>query len=146
MSSIYISCRPEETRMAVVNNHRLVDFVIERNSEQHLVSSIFKGRIANVVKSLQAAFVDLGQGPNGFLYLGDRGKATQGASILVQVTKDARSTKGPAVTRNITLPGRYVVLTPFENKVALSKNIAPKSVRNRIRKFVEEYKPARLDW
>ena len=144
MSSIYISCRPEETRMAVVNNHRLVDFVIERNSEQHLVSSIFKGRIANVVKSLQAAFVDLGQGPNGFLYLGDRDKATQGASILVQVTKDARSTKGPAVTRNITLPGRYVVLTPFENKVALSKNIAPKSVRNRIRKFVEEYKPAQI--
>lgn len=144
MSTIYVSCRPEETRMAVVNNHRLVDFVIERNGEQHLVSSIFKGRIANVVPGIQAAFVDLGKGPNGFLYLQGKEKISQGQSILVQVTKDARSTKGPAVTRNITIPGRYVVLTPFENKVALSKSISPKSVRNRIRKFVEEYKPAQM--
>ena len=144
MSTIYISYRPEETRMAVVNNHRLVDFVIERNGEQHLVSSIFKGRVANVVKGIQAAFVELGQGPNGFLYLQGNEKVTKGENVLVQVTKDARSTKGPAVTRNITLPGRYVVLTPFENKVALSKNISPKSLRNRIRKFVEEYKPAQI--
>ena len=141
MSIIYVSVRPEETRMGVTSSERLVDYVVERNSEQHLVSSVFQGRVANVLPGIQAAFIDIGKEQNAFLYIGPEEKLTQGQSLLVQVTKDARSTKGPAVTRDISLPGRFVVLQPFNPRIALSKQLSPKSLRSKIRKVAEEHQP-----
>ena len=141
MSIIYVSVRPEETRMGVTSSERLVDYVVERNSEQHLVSSVFQGRVANVLPGIQAAFIDIGKEQNAFLYIGPEEKLTQGQSLLVQVTKDARSTKGPAVTRDISLPGRFVVLKPFNPRIALSKQLSPKSLRSKIRKVAEEHQP-----
>ena len=66
MSIIYVSVRPEETRMGVTSSERLVDYVVERNSEQHLVSSVFQGRVANVLPGIQAAFIDIGKEQNAF--------------------------------------------------------------------------------
>jgi len=141
MTTIIVSVRPEETRMGVVVNNRLCEYVVERNSEQHLVSSVFKGKINNVVPGIQAAFVDIGRDKNAFLYMEKGEKLTEGQSILVQVIKDARGTKGPTVTREITLPGRYVVLQPFRDNIGLSKKITAKSERTRLRKIVESNKP-----
>ncbi len=141
MSTILISVHPEETRMGVVRQNRLVDYVVERNSEQHLVSSVFLARVNNLVPGIQAAFLDIGQQQNAFLHLPLTTKLTQGQSVLVQVRKDARSTKGPAATRDISLPGRYVVLQPFSPRVVLSKKIAPKSVRHKLKSFIEEICP-----
>lgn len=144
MSTIYVSVHPEETRMGVVNNHKLVDFVVERSSEQHLVSSVFKGKVTRVVRNIQAAFVDIGKEQNAFLYVAKNEHVNEGDTLLVQVTKDARSTKGPAVTRNITLPGRYVVLQPFAHKVALSKQITGKGERKRLRQIGEQHQPPHM--
>ena len=141
MTTIIVSVKPEETRMGVVANHRLCEYVVERNSEQHLVSSIFKGKVNNVVPGIQAAFVDIGKDKNAFLYMEKGEKLTEGQSILVQVVKDARGTKGPAVTREITIPGRYVVLQPFRDTISLSKKITGKSERNRLRTIMETNKP-----
>ena len=101
MTTIIVSVKPEETRMGVVANHRLCEYVVERNSEQHLVSSIFKGKVNNVVPGIQAAFVDIGKDKNAFLYMEKGEKLTEGQSILVQVVKDARGTKGPAVQEKL---------------------------------------------
>lgn len=141
MSTIYLSVHPEETRMGRVEDGQLVDYVVERNSENHLVSSVFQGRVHNVVPGVQAAFIDIGYPKNAFLYVEEDAHLTQGEKVLVQVIKDARSTKGPAVTQDISLPGRYVVLQPFTPRLALSKKLAPKSLRARIKKVVEEHQP-----
>ena len=141
MSIIYVSIRPEETRMGVTTSERLVDYVVERNSETHLVSSVFQGRVANVLPGIQAAFIDIGKEQNAFLYIEPEEKLTQGQNVLVQVIKDARSTKGPAVTRDISLPGRFVVLQPFNPRIALSKKLSPKSLRQKIRQVAEEHQP-----
>jgi len=127
--------------MGVTTSERLVDYVVERNSETHLVSSVFQGRVANVLPGIQAAFIDIGKEQNAFLYIEPEEKLTQGQSVLVQVIKDARSTKGPAVTRDISLPGRFVVLQPFNPRIALSKKLSPKSLRQKIRQVAEEHQP-----
>ncbi len=63
---------------------------------------------------------------------------------LVQILKEPISTKGPRLTCEITLPGRFVVLTPFENMVAVSKKIMDDNERKRLKTLVESIKPAKF--
>ena len=76
---IIISSTPEEVRMGLVNNGILQEFMVERAMSAHLVGSIFLGRVSNVVKGIQAAFIDIGLDQNAFLYLGDSSDLTEGA-------------------------------------------------------------------
>lgn len=77
MKQILINVSGMETRVAVVDNGILADYFIERRDDDHLVGSIFKGRISNLEPSLQAAFVDIGSGKNAFLHYWDMLPATQ---------------------------------------------------------------------
>lgn len=133
MNTIYVSVRPEETRMGQVEDGRLRDYAVERRSADNLVGNVYRGRVSNVVPGIQAAFVDLNTDKNGFLTLKKGEKLCEGQMVLVQVVKDARGSKGPAITRNITLPGRYVVLEPFGSRISLSKKISCKTKRNQLR-------------
>ena len=99
--TIIISATPEETRMALTEDGKLMEYVVERNSEQHMVGNVFKGKVKNVVRGIQAAFVDIGREQNAFLFLGENSDVTEGQSVLIQVTKDARGTKGPTAAREI---------------------------------------------
>ena len=94
-AKIIIGATEDETRMGLVEDGRLMEYLVERAEENHLVGSIFKGRVCNVVRGIQAAFIDIGLEQNAFLYLGDKMDVTEGQSILVQISKDARGTKGP---------------------------------------------------
>ena len=74
MKSIIVNVMPEETRIAVKENNRLTSLELERPRHSHLVGNIYKGIVQNVLPGMQAAFVDIGQSKNAFLYIGD-GKA-----------------------------------------------------------------------
>lgn len=140
-AKIIIGATEDETRMGLVENGRLVEYLVERTAEQHLVGSIFKGRVCNVVRGIQAAFVDIGLEQNAFLYLGEKQNVTEGQSIVVQISKDARGTKGPTATREITLPGRYVVLLPHADYVGISRKITDKEERERLHSVCEGVRP-----
>jgi ribonuclease G len=71
VKEIFISSDAHETRVAVTEDKRLEEFYVERTSDQRLVGSIYKGRITSVVPGIGAAFVDIGLGKNGFLYVSD---------------------------------------------------------------------------
>ena len=131
--TIIISATPEETRMALTEDGKLMEYVVERNSEQHMVGSVFKGKVKNVVRGIQAAFVDIGREQNAFLFLGENSDVTEGQSVLVQVTKDARGTKGPRVGREIALPGRYAVLLPSSDYIGISHKISNKDEKQRLK-------------
>ncbi|MFA5203164.1 MAG: Rne/Rng family ribonuclease [Lentisphaeria bacterium] len=77
MKQILINCGGLETRVAVTDNGKLQDYFIERRNQEHLVGSIYKGRICNLEASLQAAFVDIGQEKNAFLHYWDMIPASQ---------------------------------------------------------------------
>ncbi len=140
-AKIIIGVTQEETRMGLVENGRLMEFMVERADENHLVGSIYKGRVCNVVKGIQAAFVDIGLEQNAFLYLGDKIDVTEGQSILVQISKDARGTKGPTAVRDITLPGKYVVLLPHASYIGVSRKITDKAEKERLTKICQQLRP-----
>ncbi len=141
-AKILIGATEDETRMGLLENGRLMEYLVERAEENHLVGSIFKGRVCNVVRGIQAAFIDIGLEQNAFLYLGDKIDITEGQSLLVQISKDARGTKGPTATREITLPGKYVVLLPHASYIGVSRKISDKAERERLTKACDA---ARVD-
>ncbi len=129
---------PEESRVAIVENGRLSELFIERMWEVQQSGEIYKARVESVMPGMNAAFVSLGDGRNGFLYLNDaRGvNIRENADILVQVVKTARKNKGPRVTTRISLPGRYLVLIPGARDVGVSKRIAKEEERARLKRCV----------
>ena len=141
-AKIIIGATEDETRMGLVQNGSLLEYLVERKEEKHLVGSIFKGKVCNVVRGIQAAFVDIGLEQNAFLYLGEKPNVTEGQSLVVQISKDARGTKGPTATRELTLPGRYVVLLPQADYVGISRKITDKEERERLNMICEGVRPA----
>ncbi|HIU64798.1 MAG TPA: Rne/Rng family ribonuclease [Candidatus Avacidaminococcus intestinavium] len=138
---IIISETPEETRMALVEDDRLAEYIVERSSERHLVGSIFTGKVKNIVRGLQAAFIDIGREQNAFLFVPEDSVVNEGQTVIVQIAKDSRGTKGPMATRSIALPGKYLVLLPFSNYVGVSHKIKGKEEKTRLKELIEQNKP-----
>ena len=163
---LIINSESLEIRVAVLEDGRLEDFGIERTSEERLVGSIFKGKIKNLEDGLKAAFVDIGFEKNAFLHYWDivpnnfdsgveiverdnkrreRPRVTQkdiprvyppGSDIIVQVTKGPIGTKGPRITTNLALPGRYLVLLPNSDQSGISRKIENPDERHRLKKIL----------
>ncbi|MCQ2373982.1 MAG: Rne/Rng family ribonuclease [Phascolarctobacterium sp.] len=140
IAKIIIGSSEDENRMGLLEDGQLMEYLVERHGEQHLVGSVFKGRVCNVVRGIQAAFVDIGTEQNAFLYLGNGLNVTEGQSLLVQISKDARGTKGPTATCDITLPGKYVVLVPNANYIGISRKITEKEERDRLNAICSKHK------
>ena len=126
---------PEESRVAIVENGRLSELFIERMWECQKSGEIYKARVESVLPGMNAAFVGLGDGRNGFLYLNDaKGvRIKEGGEVLVQVVKTARKNKGARVTTRLSLPGRYLVLVPGGHDVGVSKRITREEERARLK-------------
>ncbi|WP_428897065.1 ribonuclease G [Parelusimicrobium proximum] len=137
----------EETRIAVMENGRISDLMWERRGSLNIVGNIYKATVENVLPGISSAFVNIGYEKNAYLYISDvlgverdniEKALKKGQEIMVQVVKDAIGTKGMKVTMDITLPGRYLVLTPFQGFVGVSKNIEDNEERRKLNKIVEE--------
>lgn len=121
----------EEMRVAAVDGTKLVNFDIETTSKEQRRGNVYKGVITRVEPSLEACFVDYGTDKHGFLpfreidfktvngdgnYRRDLSQIKEGLEVIVQVEKDERGNKGAAITSNISIPGRYIVLMPTHSK------------------------------
>ncbi len=148
--TIIVNIVPEETRMALLEDGRLAETAIERTASGHIVGNIYKGRIQNVLPGMQAVFVDIGRDRNAFLHVGDlagghartKEPLSIGREIIVQVAKDALGTKGPRLTSQLTLPGRYVVLMPTVDFLGVSRRIPEEEERKRLKEVAERVRPA----
>jgi ribonuclease G len=136
----------EETRIAILEDGRLAELHWERKNSQNIVGNIYKGTVENVLPGISSAFVNIGFEKNAYLYisdvLGEKNAAIdstlkKGQQIMVQVAKEAISTKGPKVTMDVTMPGRYLVFTPFQSYVGISKHIAEPEERQRLEKIMD---------
>ena len=119
----------DELRVALVDGAKLYDFDTESPDKVLLKGSIFKATVSRIESSLDAAFVNFGSERHGFLPLKDlsseyykkiNGKTEctlkEGQEIVVQVTKEERGTKGAALTTQIGLAGRFLVLIPNSSR------------------------------
>jgi len=156
---IVANIEPFETRVAVLEDGQLVNFFVERG--EPLAGNIYKGRVANVLPGMEAAFIDIGLERNAFLHVGDvraqrlageevddsfgRGAIAQrlrvGQEILVQVTKEPMGTKGARVTTYVALPAYYLVLMPTVNYVGVSRRIEREQERRRLRQLADKLRP-----
>ena len=136
MKKILINAtQAEETRVAIVDGQKLHNFDIEIPSRQQKKSNIYKGIVSRVEPSLEAAFINYGSERHGFLPLKEISREyypedhdensgrppiqsllKEGQEILIQVSKEERGNKGAALSTQISLAGRYLVLMPNSPK------------------------------
>ncbi|ACM61204.1 ribonuclease G [Caldicellulosiruptor bescii] len=158
-SEIIVDVSFNQTRVAVLEDKELVEIYIEREDSQSIVGNIYKGVVENILPGMDAAFVNIGQEKNAFLYLGDVNRLEFGDTdeyyeiktnplalrcgqeIVVQVIKEGYDQKGPRVTTNITLPGRYLVLLPCTEYVGVSKRIESEEERQRLKEIACRIRP-----
>jgi ribonuclease G len=204
---ILINGTPRETRVAILEDDRLAELMIDRPDHRRSVGDIYLGRVEAVLPGIQAAFIDIGFEKSAFLHASDllepdedeeedeeddvehpddaaaaeaaaasgqagdrrhnerrgngRGEpearqrevssrsaipniqdlVKKGETKLVQVTKEPISTKGPRVTAQISLPGRFLVYMPYASKVGVSRKIESREQRARLREMVSGLLP-----
>ena len=144
----------EQARIAALLKDDRVDELIVAKG-QYQIDDIFLGTIENVLPGIDAAFIDIGESEkNGFIHVSDLGplKLKKGAAgitelleprqkVLVQVMKEPTGTKGPRLTGNISLPGKYIILQPFGQGVNISRKINTETERSRLRALGVLIKP-----
>jgi ribonuclease G len=160
---LLVSVDRGETRVAILEHEernkqaepRVAEIYIERRGSRSIVGNVYKGKVDNVLPGLEAAFVDIGLDKNGFLHADDivipgvevarrgrsgrqRGKRITellkpGQEILVQAVKDPLKTKGPRLSMQLSIAGRYLVYVPQGEGVGVSRRLDTKE-RDRVRK------------
>ena len=165
---IIINLSEYETRIAILEDSKLMELWVERPERERMVGDIYKGIVKAVLPGMQAAFLDLGLEKSAFLHVSDitdlyeadfleeeelaqRKKKKhyhkieellkKDQEILVQIMKEPMGTKGTKVTSQLSLAGRYLVLVPGEENIAVSKKIAEREERKRLKRIVSGLKP-----
>ncbi len=157
----------EECRIAIVEDGQLEEFYSEPTNAVSRVGNIYVGKVTNVERAIQAAFVDFGTEENGFLHVSDLhpqyfpgededtkervGKKTprrsrppieqclkRGQEIIVQVLKEGVGTKGPTLTSYLSIPGRFLVMMPQMDRVGVSRKEEDDDKRRAAKKILDQ--------
>lgn len=157
---MFISVLPgEQIEVVLSKDGKVQEYYVEMLQQTKTKRNIYKGIVHNIDPALQAAFVNYGAAKNGFLqvdevhpeYFQTQLQASKeqrypplqkvlrpGQELLVQVVKEPTGNKGAFLTTYLTLPGRYFVLTPGREQLAISRKIEDEKERSRLKQIVEE--------
>jgi ribonuclease G len=135
----------DQTLTALVSEKEVLELRLEDDSS--VLGNIYIGKVKNIVKNLNSAFVDYGEEQTGYFSLSDNpqvlyasgksGKLCIGDEIIVQIAKDAVKTKDPVLTSNLNFTGKYAVLTATNTTVGFSSKIADKAWKERMKPELE---------
>ena len=157
---MFISILPgEQIEVVLTKDGNVQEYYVEMLQQAKTKRNIYKGYIHNIDSALQAAFINYGAGKNGFLQIdevhpeyyksgvtaqkGHRFPPMQkvlksGQEVLVQVVKEPTGNKGAFLTTYLTLPGRFLVLTPGREQLAISRKIEGDKERQRLKSIMNE--------
>lgn len=156
MFEIIINKNENNKEIALLENGKMMEYYIDENNSIRKEGNIYIGIIKDIVKGMQAAFLDIGTEKNSFIHLKDvlpkidesKEKVNSdidindilktGQKVLVQVKKDSNIQKGARVSTHINLPSRYIVLMPNTDIVTISQKIEDKKEQERLLKLVRE--------
>ena len=155
---LLVNVTPRETRIAVVENGVIQEFMLERSGRRGIVGNIYRGKVLRVLPGMQSAFVDIGIERAAFLHVSDllpktplieetdtevpvQEDITQllkpGQVLLVQVIKDPMGTKGARLTTQLTIASRFLVMMPETDHIGVSQKIEDPDEKQRLRELVE---------
>ncbi|MCX6639494.1 MAG: Rne/Rng family ribonuclease [bacterium] len=168
---IIINASPTETRIAMLEDGDLAELFVERPQHVRTLGNMYKGIVRKVVPGMQAAFVNIGGESDAFLHFSDvsdvgntggasptpvvemvitepsgekrttRAPLRNGQEIIVQVIKEPIGSKGPRVTSQISMAGRYLVLIPGQSESGISRRITQIEERRRLRAVARTMRP-----
>jgi ribonuclease G len=162
MLELIINKEPDKKSIMLVENGILVEKHEEHENHQRLEGNIYCGKVQNVLKGMQSAFIDIGDKRNTFIRLKDllpkedetktnveekinncniNDIIKQNMKILVQVKRDGTESKGARVSTHINLPGRFVVFMPNSEFITVSQKIENEQERKRLIKTVKQILP-----
>ena len=131
---------------AVIEKGKVAEFYVHRG--EIILGDVYLAQVENILPSIEAAFVNVGSDKMGFLHAQDvmgkgalQDKLKPKQKIVVQVVKEPVGHKGPRVTTEISLPGRFLVLMPNEAGINVSKKITSAKERARLKSIVNLLKP-----
>ncbi|MEB3245477.1 MAG: Rne/Rng family ribonuclease [Vampirovibrionales bacterium] len=132
---------------ALFEDDKAVEFIIHRGDM--LLGDVYLSQVENVLPSIDAGFVNVGSDKMGFLHNSDvqgkgdlRERLKPKQRLVVQVMKEPTGHKGPRVTTNISLPGRFLVLMPESRGISISRKVESAQERNRLKSVVSLLKPS----
>ena len=156
-SYILVDVQSYIVSVALMSGGELKEYYVEYAGSTGVTGNIYKGKVVNILSGLQSAFVDFGEGKNGFLSVDEilahrsimsqagviPGKLTINAGdyVMVQATKEPVQMKGARLTTNISLPGRFVVMTPTIDFVGVSNKITDEATRDKLTQLLTKIKP-----
>ncbi|MHC1720779.1 MAG: Rne/Rng family ribonuclease [Clostridiaceae bacterium] len=126
MNEIFIERRKDILRIAIKENSKLKECLIEEESDDVYAGQIYKGLIQNIIPAIKCAFVDIGRKKNAYIYIDAKFRnidMKKGDEVIVQVIKEEIGNKGPKVTNALSIPGRYCVLQTMSKELVFSKKI-----------------------
>ena len=156
MTEIFVQKSSERREIALLENEKLIEYYEETENSNRSEGKIYIGIVRDIVKGMEAAFVDIGTEKNSFIHVKDilpkidetkehQEKSTDISKIikpkqkiLVQVKKDSNSKKGARVSTHINLPSKYIVLMPNTDIVTVSQKIEDEKEQKRLIKLVKE--------
>lgn len=155
MKRILFDISENFNQVAYIKDSILIEYHIENPANRSIVGNIYKGKVQNVIKGMQSAFIDIGIGKNAYLFINDIiGKNDSnakkktitkllkpGQEIMVQVSKDSMGLKNPKVTTNFSLPGKYVVLMPGVDYIGISHRIDNEIEKSKLMEIAKRIKP-----
>ena len=166
MNKLIITRWKERVLTALGSDREIVELSLEEKTS--ILGNIYIGRISRIVKNLNSAFVEFGEGLTGYYSLSDNPVSLLAApeavpssshqddpvsqnpndissqflkggdSLIVQVAKDAVKTKDPVLTSNLNFAGKYSVLTVGKKSVSFSSKIHDRTWKDQIRPKLEE--------
>lgn len=156
-SKILVDYESYMCSVALLEDGVLEEFYVEDRNMERIAGDIYKGRVVNVLPGLESAFVDIGKKKNGFLaasdMLGDRTAVArsgqlptslnveEGDYVLVQAVKEPTDTKGPRLSANLSIPGRYVVYMPTVDFIGVSNKISDERTREKLIELLNKNRP-----
>lgn len=157
MLELMIKRTLENKEIALIEDGKLIEYYIEENKDERKEGNIYVGIVKDIIKGMQAAFVDIGTEKNSFIHLEDimpqidRKEGSKenkkqdineivkrNQKLLVQVKKDSNDKKGARISTHINLPSKYIVLMPNTNIITVSQKIEDKKEQERLLKIVKE--------
>ena len=156
MIEILITNNKNQEKIALVENGILIEYYENNESTERKEGNIYLGKVKDIIKGMQAAFIDIGTEKNAFIHLKDilpkidetkeqlntetdiKDIVKKGQNLLVQIKKDSNEKKGARVSTHINLPSKYIVLMPNTNIITNSQKIESKEEKERLYKIVKE--------